>query len=115
MRAQRRALLELSEGFTYRTGCGLEGCDDEIDDPVPLPQANEDTKVVIFDTETTGLGKSAEVVQITAKHGDKEFNQYIYPSKGIAFNSKIIKPYLPSCSGSLRLPEIEIPRLFRNF
>jgi len=83
VRAQRRALIELSEGQTYQTGCGFEGCDnDDIDEPVPLPSASDDTKVVVLDTETTGLGKFGEIVQIAAKHGDMEFNQYILPSKG---------------------------------
>jgi len=82
-RSLRRALMESREGVTYQSGMDYGStAGEDIDDPVPLPTSSTDTKVVIFDLETTGLGKNAEVVQIAAKFGDAEFNQYILPARG---------------------------------
>lgn len=38
---------------------------------------------IIFDLETTGFGRNAEIIQIAAKYHDQKFDVYIFPSNGI--------------------------------
>lgn len=44
----------------------------------------EDCAVVIIDTETTGLGGDAELVQLAARCGENSFDAYMLPTKKIS-------------------------------
>lgn len=48
------------------------------------------TIFVYFDLETTGLNNSSEIIQISAKYGSDEFNEYILPSHDISRAASII-------------------------
>lgn len=48
--------------------------------------------IVVFDLETTGFGYDADIVQISAEHGGRQFNKYILPKNQISIAaSKVTK------------------------
>ena len=87
-RSQKLGATELREGVHYQTECALSGNVDsaEISAPVSLEhyQISPDTKLVVWDLETTGLGTDAEIVQLAAASGDEKFAMYILPSSYIS-------------------------------
>ncbi|XP_043271757.1 uncharacterized protein [Venturia canescens] len=82
---------ENKEGITYSSGCGLSAIVD-VDDCVPLRDEviPNGSTFIYFDLETTGLNKSSEIIQISAKRGSDEFNEYILPSNDISRAASII-------------------------
>ncbi|XP_062576641.1 uncharacterized protein LOC134238537 [Saccostrea cucullata] len=71
--SQDQGCKEVREGKTYETSVGLEKMDEEQDinsipsatvEPERIPLRNTDSTFVYFDLETTGLGSSAEILEI---------------------------------------------------
>ncbi|XP_058796021.1 uncharacterized protein LOC131666934 [Phymastichus coffea] len=70
------------EGVTYQSGAGYLDTSDLIDEVVIADQATyEDCCIVTFDTETTGLLATDEIVQIAAACDSNIFEVYILPKK----------------------------------
>ncbi|CAC5391441.1 unnamed protein product [Mytilus coruscus] len=102
---------EIREGDSYSSAisCIEEDCPDI--EEIPLPAAENDninshlvnTATVFFDLETTGLGISCDITQITAVFGTKKFSQYVMPQQPIT-------PAASKVTGLTRLGNI----LYRN-
>lgn len=54
-----------------------------LSSPKTPPNSPEKVFLVFFDTETTGLKASSEIIQIAAQCGDRLYNEYIIPIDGI--------------------------------
>ena len=82
------AATELCEGVQYQKECALSGNVDSavISAPVSLEHCpiSPNTKLVVWDLETTGLDADAEIVQLAAASGDEKFAMYILPSSHIS-------------------------------
>lgn len=80
------AAIERRTGLSYVSGMSTTmeravAATCELNAWIPEPQAlEEDCVTVIVDTETTGFGKDAEIVQIAAKCGNNTFNAYMLPT-----------------------------------
>ena len=87
-KTELRNKKELSEGSTYEPDVGL------LDLDVVLSVANIDDKiepiVVLFDLETGGLSKCADILQISVKFQDFIFSVYIKPSQKINEEASLI-------------------------
>ena len=61
---------------------------------LPLTTADIDENapviVVLFDLETSGFHRSADILQIAAKHGNYEFSVYIKPNKKIPADASLV-------------------------
>ncbi|XP_062575255.1 uncharacterized protein LOC134237171 [Saccostrea cucullata] len=85
--------LETREGVTYRSGVLSTSSnipDSDIETIPPPPEQLQQTPLppcqysrVYFDLETTGLGLSAGIIQLAARYGETEFNQYVIPKTSI--------------------------------
>ncbi|XP_058793782.1 uncharacterized protein LOC131665724 [Phymastichus coffea] len=80
-----RKKTALTEGCTYETECQLLKC---LDVYVPIASFSEDVQpiIVLFDLETSGFRKTADILQIAAnsvEFGEFEFSTYIRPSEAI--------------------------------
>lgn len=84
MRQLLRKTTERAEGVTYQSNCGFnklninpsEGCDNNI--------LEENTNIVYFDIETTGLAADAHILQIAAMCEHQTFDVYISTKKKIS-------------------------------
>ncbi|XP_061181484.1 maternal protein exuperantia-like [Saccostrea echinata] len=84
---------ETREGVTYRSGVLSTTSsipDSDMETIPPPPQHLQQNPLppcqysrVYFDLETTGLGLSADIVQLAARCGETEFNQYVLPTVNI--------------------------------
>lgn len=90
---------EIREGIEYSTSVDFNNTDIEaihtipeiIEPPAQICVDAESAlgaDIVVFDLETTGFGYDADIVQISAEHGGRQFNKYILPKKP-NFNSRI--------------------------
>lgn len=93
-RENLRKKNESTEGVQYRRNCGKEMGEYGENIPHQLPAAvdieilnlsslSEDCQLVFFDLETSGLKKTADILQIAAKCGDRSFTVYINPTQSI--------------------------------
>ncbi|XP_077277706.1 uncharacterized protein LOC143905914 [Temnothorax americanus] len=74
-RSNKKNKAERKEGITYSTECRLDGITELIDSLVVSPTAPQDSPLVYFDLETTGLSvKYSEICQIAARYEDQEFS-----------------------------------------
>lgn len=92
-RCIKKVAAEKREGITYLSDCGLNTiASDFVDHSTSADIAEEaaGASIVVFDLETSGLGSTAEICQIAAKHKEKEFNAYIVPSRGITPSASAI-------------------------
>ncbi|XP_062567511.1 uncharacterized protein LOC134229741 [Saccostrea cucullata] len=97
--SQDQGCKEVREGKTYETSVGLEKMDEEQDinsipsatvEPERIPLRNTDSTFVYFDLETTGLGSSAEILEIGAARGQDIFQKYIKPNGTISANATCV-------------------------
>ncbi|XP_024890355.1 uncharacterized protein LOC112466488, partial [Temnothorax curvispinosus] len=82
---------ENKEGITYSSGCGFNTFV-ELDNSysirnTPIPSTSA---LAFFDLETTGLSKTSEIVQVSAKLGLQEFNAFIVPSHGFSPSASLV-------------------------
>ncbi|KAK3099978.1 hypothetical protein FSP39_012810 [Pinctada imbricata] len=86
-RSKSNAVSELREGTCYSTGVDLQGSEDitEIPQPRVQPQMENESDAglpqVIFDLETTGLGRDSHITQIAAACGGEHWQSYVKPKK----------------------------------
>ncbi|XP_052791730.1 uncharacterized protein LOC128225872 [Mya arenaria] len=80
---------EIKEGTSYESFCGFDSSDlDILDIPDMITKATDDMEkkninIVLFDLETTCLGKNAEILQLAAKSDDTSFSCYFLPDGDI--------------------------------
>lgn len=74
---------ERKEGITYSSGCNFYSSNIDKSIVQKVWHVPEKMSIVYFDLETTGLSKTSEIVQISAKCETMEFNEYIVPSTKI--------------------------------
>ena len=74
------------EGVTYKSGVDLETTPTETqaNSIPPPPTVDHSASRIFFDLETTGLGRDADIVQISAVCKDKVYNRYVLPNKNIS-------------------------------
>ncbi|XP_071637403.1 maternal protein exuperantia-like [Temnothorax longispinosus] len=80
------ASVQRREVIMYDADSGLNSVSGFIDES-PYQADTSDhqgARIVIFDLETTGLSKSAEICQIAAVHEKEIFNVYIVPAGGMS-------------------------------
>ncbi|XP_077277842.1 uncharacterized protein LOC143906004 [Temnothorax americanus] len=80
-RSAKNASAQRREGLTYESNSGLEGVSELLWDK-PDQEVTSDwaeSKIVIFDLETSGLSHSAEICQISAATETETFNAYMVP------------------------------------
>ncbi|XP_043289283.1 uncharacterized protein [Venturia canescens] len=84
--SRKRSKTSTKEGICYQSGCGFDLGMEFIDQPMVslLSNAVEDFTIVYFDLETTGFGKSKEIVQIAAAHESATFDAYVMPTREIS-------------------------------
>ncbi|XP_043281560.1 uncharacterized protein [Venturia canescens] len=91
LRHSKNVVSENKEGITYLSGSGFHSFDDNNND---FTQSNEsipnDSRYAFFDVETTGLSKSSEIVQLSAKIDDREFDAYLVPTCGFAPTASLV-------------------------
>ncbi|XP_058810868.1 uncharacterized protein LOC131675758 [Phymastichus coffea] len=77
-----RKKTALTEGCTYESDCQLLK---SLDVYVPIASFSENAEplIVLFDLETSGFAKTADILQIAAKFGEFEFCTYTRPSQAI--------------------------------
>ncbi|XP_071571338.1 uncharacterized protein [Temnothorax nylanderi] len=82
---------ESREGITYSSGCGFNAMVD-VDNPISLQNEGipNDSILVFFDLETTGLNSTSEIIQISAKRGPEEFDAYMLPTHEISRAASIV-------------------------
>ncbi|XP_011883708.1 PREDICTED: uncharacterized protein LOC105570866, partial [Vollenhovia emeryi] len=82
-----RQKKELSEGTTYESNVGLLN----LDATIAIAEITDDKPIVVlFDLETGGLSKSADILQIAAKCQNFTFSVYVKPSQKINEESSIV-------------------------
>ncbi|XP_077256220.1 uncharacterized protein LOC143894059 [Temnothorax americanus] len=77
----KNASAQRREGLTYESNSGLEGVSELLWDK-PDQEVTSDwaeSKIVIFDLETSGLSHSDEICQISAATETETFNAYMVP------------------------------------
>ncbi|WAR27259.1 hypothetical protein MAR_012963, partial [Mya arenaria] len=80
---------EIKEGTSYESFCGFDSYDlDILDIPDMITKATDgmekkNINIVLFDLETTCLGKNAEILQLAAKSDDTSFSCYFLPDGDI--------------------------------
>lgn len=85
-----RKKKERVEGPTYESGMGLlnqsatsdtiEPLQEHQDNNNEISMANEPSKIIFFDLETTGFGSTAGILQIAAGCNGSYFNKYVTPT-----------------------------------
>lgn len=93
MRKNLRVRNEQREGVQYQSNCGMEMTAEDshsppdytlLDKNLPsIPISVDTCNIVYFDLETSGLSNTAQILQIAAKFGNKNFNVYITPTQEI--------------------------------
>lgn len=85
IRSSKRENTEKKEGRTYESDMGFSSSQHLLEDYIPnAPIVNNDSEIVYFDIETTGLHKKAEILQIAAKNKNTCFSEYAYPKNNIS-------------------------------
>lgn len=71
---------ELREGSTYETDSQLMK---NLDEFLSIAEFSEKTEplIVLFDLETNGFGRTADILQIAASYVDQEFCRYVKPTQ----------------------------------
>ncbi|XP_061174897.1 uncharacterized protein LOC133184042 [Saccostrea echinata] len=84
-RSSRNAVKTVLEGDTYSTNIELQDHTD-IEEISVLPEKHLTAQqpFMFFDLETTGLGRTSDIIQIAAVCSDKTFNTYVFPTKPIS-------------------------------
>ncbi|XP_052799250.1 uncharacterized protein LOC128230849 [Mya arenaria] len=88
-RSTKAKIDEIKEGTSYESFCGFDSSDlDILDIPDMITKATDDLEkkninIVLFDLETTCLGKNAEILQLAAKSDDTSFSCYFLPDGDI--------------------------------
>ncbi|XP_046587819.1 uncharacterized protein LOC124292972 [Neodiprion lecontei] len=127
---QRQALrkkAEQVEGIQYQSNCGFDMETDDLGNNIAEDMDNNnmenalpvDSNFIFFDLETSGLHKSADILQIAAKCSESTFSEYANPSQPITPSATAITG-LRNVAGELflydkRLPSIPIPEVLRKF
>ena len=99
---------ELREGTTYETNICLSDPDEmemlsipgHIEAPPAVPLNSDfvkNSKVVVFDLETTSLYSECEIVQIAATDGETHFNEYILPAGNINWKASKVNGISKNC------------------
>ena len=81
------------EGISYSSACGFDLGLDFIDNPNSDCERNgipADSKAVVFDLQISGLGTQCEILQISAKFEDYEYNAYIMPLYSLSSSASAI-------------------------
>ncbi|XP_034935711.1 uncharacterized protein [Chelonus insularis] len=98
-RVDLRKKNEKSEGTMYESNCGLELSNDlsaenninEEDERSPclLKTVNE-YNIIYFDLETSGFGRSADILQIAAVGQESVFSTYVNPSQPVTVSASAV-------------------------
>ncbi|XP_043268428.1 uncharacterized protein [Venturia canescens] len=84
-RSAKTMAISQREGITYQTESGFSNVSDILHDSYISENVDfERCSIVVFDLETTGLHKTAEICQIAACTKEASFDSYIIPSKGMS-------------------------------
>ncbi|XP_057338486.1 uncharacterized protein LOC130676349 [Microplitis mediator] len=110
-REKLRKKNEKTEGLQYESNCGLTN-DNNINEVIDTNIASicqdnllitlDNCDIVYFDLETSGFGKSNEILQIAAMYEEHEFSIYINPTKEISLEASL-HTGLRNISGQLYL------------
>lgn len=97
-REKLRKKNEKTEGVQYESNCGLT-CDNVTNEVIDsnissitqdnLVISSENCDIVYFDLETSGFGKSNEILQIAAMYQGHEFSVYVTPTKEISSEASV--------------------------
>lgn len=96
-REKLRKKNEKTEGVQYESNCGLTNDNDSnqvIDSHIVSMSQNslfsaDNCDIVYFDLETSGFGKSHEILQIAAMYKEYEFSVYVNPTKEISSEASL--------------------------
>lgn len=95
-RENLRKNLERKEGPTYQSNLGISGSASVGEQVAPVDisalaqQPGENLIPVYYDLETGGLEEDADLLQIAAKGGGKDFSVYITPTKNVNKDSSAV-------------------------
>ena len=79
---QQEEALSVREGVTYLPDVDLQSRPATATAVIPpAPNVSDNDHYVFFDLETTGLGRDADITQLSAVTGAKELNLYVMPTK----------------------------------
>ncbi|XP_074113941.1 LOW QUALITY PROTEIN: uncharacterized protein LOC141537002 [Cotesia typhae] len=115
-REKLRKKNEKTEGLQYESNCGFTN-DNNINEVVDANIASicqdnflitlDNCDIVYFDLETSGFGKSNEILQIAAMYEEHEFSIYINPTKEISSEASL-HTGLRNISGQLYLRDKKV-------
>ena len=82
---KKESTSAILEGQTYKTNIMMNQSDVDIEEIRSPPFANyhDESTFIFFDLETTGFG-NAEMIQLSAISGEKQFDIYVTPTKNIS-------------------------------
>lgn len=79
-RSTKDASQSVLEGATYSSKIGLEESVDLEDISMPKSVCLQRSQFIVFDLETTGLGRTSDILQIACVCGTESFNVYMKPT-----------------------------------
>lgn len=79
-RSTKDASQSVLEGATYSSKIGLEESVDLEDISMPKSVCLQRSQFIVFDLETTKLGRTSDILQIACVCGTESFNVYMKPT-----------------------------------